>query len=439
MAVTSNNSYAGPTNVNQGTLLVNNGTGSGTGSGAVNVNNGGILGGTGSINGPVTIKNGATLNPGPAGLAANTGLLTVNNDITFESGSMFWVDVNTTADYDQLRVTGTNKTVEIQSGALLGGTAGPGLTASASFTILDNRTVKGDLPNRISGTFTSLGVPLPQSPPRTVNLGGELFDTSLGTSRDGDFYNGGNGNDLVLHPAPPVFIWDGKQDGSPNPTGDSLWTNRFNWVGDVAPAAGDKVVFDDTGISTNDHPINDFPDGTSFGEIRLANTGGSYTIAGNEILFASATGALIQDNPTQVSVTNHLNFAFATSTSAQVIIVEAGTLNFGGTVALGSSLTIVDSDTGQVGNVTFNETVTGAGQTIVANMQGDLTFTDVLTADQLGVLNAGTVTATAANHLNTFAASTSGSISLYNAADLVIDTVTLDAESVSGITSSGGT
>ena len=336
LTVTGNNSYTGPTNVNQGTLLVNNVAGSATGSGAVNVNSGGTLGGTGTINGPVTIKINATLNPGPSGPAANTGLLTVSNNITFEAGSTFWVDVNATADYDQLRITGSGKTITIQSGALLGGTAGPGLPANASFTILDNQTLKGGRPNRISGTFASLGVPPPQTPPRTVNVGGKLFDTSLGTSKAGDFYNGGSGNnDLVLHPAPPVFIWDGRQDGSLNPTGDSLWTNRLNWIGDVAPSPGDKVLFDDRGISTND-PFNDFPNGTSFGEIRLANTTGSYTIAGNEILFASAAGALIQDNPTNVSVTNRVNFAFATATSTQVIIVEDGTLNFGGIVTLGT-------------------------------------------------------------------------------------------------------
>ena len=61
------NSYAGGTAVTGGTLLANNTSGSGTGAGTVEVNNGATLGGTGTIAGPVTVESGGTLNAGTSG------------------------------------------------------------------------------------------------------------------------------------------------------------------------------------------------------------------------------------------------------------------------------------------------------------------------------------------------------------------------------------
>ena len=68
-------SYSGGTTVFNGTLLVNNSTGSGTGSGAVTVASGATLGGTGSIAGPVTI-NGGILSPGASIESLSSGTLT---------------------------------------------------------------------------------------------------------------------------------------------------------------------------------------------------------------------------------------------------------------------------------------------------------------------------------------------------------------------------
>ncbi|HEY0257558.1 MAG TPA: autotransporter-associated beta strand repeat-containing protein, partial [Candidatus Methylacidiphilales bacterium] len=51
-----NSTYSGGTTVNSGSLFVNNTAGSGTGSGAVQVNSGGTLGGSGTIAGPVTVN-----------------------------------------------------------------------------------------------------------------------------------------------------------------------------------------------------------------------------------------------------------------------------------------------------------------------------------------------------------------------------------------------
>lgn len=67
------NTYAGPTTVSNGTLLV---TGA-LGAGAVSVESGATLGGTGTIDGPVTVAAGGTFAPG-----TSIGTLTVNNTLT---------------------------------------------------------------------------------------------------------------------------------------------------------------------------------------------------------------------------------------------------------------------------------------------------------------------------------------------------------------------
>ncbi len=78
------NTYHGDTTVDGGTLLVNNPTGSGTGTGSMTVNSGGTLGGTGIIWGATTINFGGTLAPGVLG---GLGRLTISNDLILAEGS----------------------------------------------------------------------------------------------------------------------------------------------------------------------------------------------------------------------------------------------------------------------------------------------------------------------------------------------------------------
>ncbi len=74
------NLYGGDTTVTAGRLLVNNTTGSGTGSGNVIVNAGATLGGTGSIAGTVTLQGGATLAPGASIASLASGAVSFENN-----------------------------------------------------------------------------------------------------------------------------------------------------------------------------------------------------------------------------------------------------------------------------------------------------------------------------------------------------------------------
>jgi autotransporter-associated beta strand protein len=104
LSLSSANGYSGNTTITAGTLAVNNTTGSGTGSGTVAVNSGGTLSGSGFISGTVSVNDGGTLAPGNS-----PGILTVNNQVTFQPNSAFSIEVNGLAagtGYDQLKTTG---------------------------------------------------------------------------------------------------------------------------------------------------------------------------------------------------------------------------------------------------------------------------------------------------------------------------------------------
>ncbi len=103
MALAAANTYNGGTTVEAGTVLVNNTTGSGTGTGNVLVKTGATLGGTGSISGALTLENGATLAPGITIESLATGTLTLAASSTVQ----IQIDSSGTPSADVINVTGT--------------------------------------------------------------------------------------------------------------------------------------------------------------------------------------------------------------------------------------------------------------------------------------------------------------------------------------------
>ncbi len=105
--------YTGGTTIQKGTLLVTNTTGSATGTGAVGVRSGGVLGGTGLISGAVTVGVDGTpglLAPGNA----QPGTLRFEGLLTFETLATYQVDFSSTkSEAEQVTAVG----VTISSGA----------------------------------------------------------------------------------------------------------------------------------------------------------------------------------------------------------------------------------------------------------------------------------------------------------------------------------
>ena len=103
LTLTGTNNYSGGTTINGGTLQVNNVKGSGTGSGAVTVVNGGTLTGSGIISGATTVNFGGALAPGNP-----LGILTISNNLTLAPGSTTYVQIQPTPlTNDVTKVSGT--------------------------------------------------------------------------------------------------------------------------------------------------------------------------------------------------------------------------------------------------------------------------------------------------------------------------------------------
>lgn len=118
MTLASANTYTGPTQVADGTLIVN-GSLANT---LVSVSAGATLGGSGTIGGLTTLSAGALLSPGNS-----PGTLTFTNGLTLNSGSALSLELGTASDL--IRVSG---------GSLLGSTSGPitlNLSASTGFGV----------------------------------------------------------------------------------------------------------------------------------------------------------------------------------------------------------------------------------------------------------------------------------------------------------------
>lgn len=139
VTLTNANPYLGGTQVNAGTLLVNNvptSATSGTGAGAVTVNNAGsLLGGSGSIGGATTINAGAAITGGGDG---SVGTLTLRNQVTFtglsaSSLASFVVDLSG-ATSDRLVITGDLNLASLFDQITFQGSAGTGNYQIATYS-----------------------------------------------------------------------------------------------------------------------------------------------------------------------------------------------------------------------------------------------------------------------------------------------------------------
>ena len=112
------NGYTGGTIVRGGTLLVNNTSNSGVGSGAVTVDAGAFLGGTGRVSGAVTVDGGIA--PGSTGI----GTLTTGSGVTWNAGNSWLFQLGASAPSLAAATAGTDSDLLAVSTAFTKGTAG---------------------------------------------------------------------------------------------------------------------------------------------------------------------------------------------------------------------------------------------------------------------------------------------------------------------------
>jgi autotransporter-associated beta strand protein len=141
--ITINSIIGGPgagnvTKIGDGTLLLN---AANTYTGATIVNDG-VLGGTGSIAGDLSIGNGGTMGPG-----VSPGIFTVGDDATFQAGSTLHIELGGTTvgtQYDQLVV---NDVATLDGTLLVELINGFVPDQDDTFTILDAASLVGNFDN----------------------------------------------------------------------------------------------------------------------------------------------------------------------------------------------------------------------------------------------------------------------------------------------------
>ena len=183
LTLTGANLYTAGTTVTAGTLVVNNTTGSGAGTGAVAVN-GGKIGESEIISGAATVGtgsgSGAFLAPAYGGKKQFT--LTIQGSLTFNSDSTYTYTFKAKGNKARTdKVVANGVTINGATFAFQG-TAQGTLRAGLTFTAISNTAA-----TPISGTFSNLA----DGAILTVN--GNNFQAS---------YEGGDGNDLTLTVVP---------------------------------------------------------------------------------------------------------------------------------------------------------------------------------------------------------------------------------------------
>jgi autotransporter-associated beta strand protein len=184
------NTYAGSTNVNNGSLIVN---GSIAGS-SLAVRNGATLGGSGIVSTNVNVLAGGTLAPGNS-----PGILTINGNLNYSGGTLS-VEVNGAApgnlssNHDQLVVNGT-VTLAASGGTTLAPSIGytPSPTDKIFFIVNDGTDA---IVNSFAGLSSLSGFDIPL----TITLGSGAPQSAF-LSYVGDFSSGSvtGGNDAVIY------------------------------------------------------------------------------------------------------------------------------------------------------------------------------------------------------------------------------------------------
>lgn len=203
------------TNITGGTLYVNNTSGSATGSGAVNVNNGGKLGGNGIMTGTVTTASGSTLSPGNPAVNSGIGSLTAGS-LNLAAGTTLNWEITDPLTADVITVTANNGLT------INGGTFNlyqPGTTlpfeGTGDFTLFN-----------YTGSIAGAGVAsLAVSPATQVSGHTYQFAISSGTVKL-----------RITAGAISKTYWNVDADGT--------WSTGSNWTGGTAPdAIGTHAAF----------------------------------------------------------------------------------------------------------------------------------------------------------------------------------------------------
>lgn len=239
LTLNGNNTFTGATTINSGTLALGAG-GSMTSSASVEVaagatfdvaaiaagftlGDGKTISGAGSVTGKLTAASGATVSPGSGGV----GVLAISNGFTLASGAHLKLDLNGTASYDAVSVTGGNV---VLAGDLAGSTLGYATAIGDTLYIVRNNGG-----GTTTGTLSGVG------DGGKIDIGGKWWRVSFTSSfGGGGFAIGGTGNDVAI-----------QRIDDPSPSGlalsvvgaanTALAQLQFSWIDNATTETGYRV------------------------------------------------------------------------------------------------------------------------------------------------------------------------------------------------------
>lgn len=363
--LSGNNTYAGSTAVDAGTLLVN---GSLVNTAAVVVNSTGTLGGIGSINGPVTINDGGTLAPG-----ASAGQITLANGLNMSAAgtgaNLVWQlaalsTENPGVGFDFVSITGGNLALGGQSKLtldfdLLAANLRPDHATPDPFWSSNHSWKIIDASSNIGGTnFVHLA---------NASFATGVFTTVVGADADlGDIFLQYTAGSI----GPTTWTWTGL-------AADGLWATASNWSDNAAPIAGQQAVFDGAAPGTVS-----IEDGKTVGQV-LFDSAASYEVGGNP------GAALTMDNTGGTGNAAIAAAAGSHTISAQVATTSAGPLDI--SVAAGAALNLSGGILNNASLVNILEgtvdvaAIDGAGDTTVGSVTAATLVTDHVRQDTLTI------------------------------------------------------
>lgn len=299
----TNNSYTGPTRIEQGTLLVN---GSTLANSAVTVNNSATLGGAGTVLGPITAMAGGIIAPGSTN---GQGTLKLGGAVTLSSGSVLSFYTST------MPTTNTTALLNLTNNLVVNGTV--------NVSILSGSATVGQYPliqwtNAVpAAVFSSFN--LASLPP---HLGAYLSNNISANSID-----------LVITNIAEPITWA---------TGSGVWdiNNSVNWIDASGnPSAyqqsgslADSVVFGDSDSGPSPITVtlntNVTPPSVTVNSTKNYTITGSGSIGGPGGLTKQGSGTLTL--ATANSFTGPVNLNGGTVLFSAATNLGAGPLNFGG-------------------------------------------------------------------------------------------------------------
>ena len=242
VALSGNDSYTGMTGITNATVLVNGSLS----TSVVIVTNAGTLGGSGTISAPVTIQSGGTLAAGNQAI----GTLSINNTLTFQTGSTDVVDVSQSSGNSKV----SGLTSVTYAGTLAPNVVSGTLSAGQNFTIFSAAAHSGNF-SAIAGTpgaglgwefdptngvlsVVTSGPIVPTIPPRVTGFslsGGTVTITATNGVNGGTYYLLGTTN-----VATPIDQWVPL---ATNVVTASGGTETFTFAGTNAYTVGSPMWF----------------------------------------------------------------------------------------------------------------------------------------------------------------------------------------------------